>query len=141
PGPLLTARYDASALGSTDQGEWVFSGPLPQPWQLAWPLELCEGLDAGPLQFDLRPTPAGQIGVFPEQGPQWNWLANQFGTASSRDASPLKILNLFAYTGGSTLAMATAARAAHREVEIVHLDAARSAVQWARHNAELSQLA
>jgi 23S rRNA (cytosine1962-C5)-methyltransferase len=80
------------------------------------------------LTFELRPTDAGQVGAFPEQMPNWQWLREHVEPG-------MEVLNLFAYTGGSTLACA-AARA-----RVVHVDAARPSVTWARRNAELSGLA
>jgi 23S rRNA (cytosine1962-C5)-methyltransferase len=83
----------------------------------------------GNLIFQLKPTPSGQVGLFPEQAPNWDWLDRL-----DLDFSGLKALNLFAYTGGTTLALAA------RGASVVHLDAARNVVQWARQNAELSGL-
>lgn len=136
-----TAYYMAHALGSPDRAEWQIMQALPDPWQIVWPLDLLARRGAAPLKFELQLTPAGQVGIFPEQGMQWNWLVEQMDGRAAADGEPLKILNLFAYTGGSTLALAAAAQAFARRVEIVHLDAARNVVQWARRNAELSQLA
>lgn len=81
--------------------------------------------------FELKRTDFGHLGIFPEQWANWDWIggqAEQFGPA-------MKVLNLFAYTGGCTLAAAAAG------AEVVHVDAARNTVTWARRNAELSGLA
>ena len=80
------------------------------------------------LQVELRPTPTGQVGLFPEQAPSWDWLRG-------RVTPGMDVLNLFAYTGAATL---VAARAG---ASVVHVDASRPTVAWARHNAELSGLA
>jgi 23S rRNA (cytosine1962-C5)-methyltransferase len=80
----------------------------------------------GSLTLSVSPTPFGHVGVFPEQVANWDWIG--------RHARGAKVLNLFAYTGGSTLVVAAAG------AEVVHLDAAKSAVAWARRNAELSGL-
>ena len=82
------------------------------------------------IVFELKCTDSGAIGVYPEQATNWDWIAGQV----CRAGRTLKILNLFAYTGGSTLAAAAAG------AEVVHVDAARSVVNWARHNAELAGL-
>jgi 23S rRNA (cytosine1962-C5)-methyltransferase len=82
------------------------------------------------MVLGLRTTPAGQVGVFPEQAANWDWIGKRVRAAQR----PLKVLNLFAYTGGSTLAAAAAG------AEVVHVDAARNVVQWARDNADLSGL-
>ena len=88
------------------------------PWSIA-----LEG-----LTFELRPTESGQIGLFPEQVPNWRWLGGETKPG-------IEVLHLFGYTGGSTLACAAAG------ARVVHVDAARSSVAWARRNAELSGLA
>jgi 23S rRNA (cytosine1962-C5)-methyltransferase len=82
--------------------------------------------------MQLEPLPSGQVGVFPEQLPCWRWIAQRAGSSPS---PALKVLNLFAYTGGSTLAAASAG------AEVVHVDAARSVVERARQNAAASGLA
>jgi 23S rRNA (cytosine1962-C5)-methyltransferase len=113
------------------EGEWW--PPLRKWATKEWTIRGPEGLA---FEMTLAPLPSGQVGVFPEQAASWQWIAQQV----TRNSRPLKILNLFAYTGGSTLAAASAAVAAGREIEIVHVDAASSAVERASCNAELSQL-
>lgn len=83
----------------------------------------------GPVRFELRQTPTGQVGVFPEQAHNWNWIASNAELLAGK-----KAINLFAYTGGSTLALSAAG------AEVTHVDSASSAVSWARTNAELSGL-
>lgn len=85
----------------------------------------------GSLAFELRLTDSGQLGLFPEQLAVWNWLAEWLAARTT----PGEVLNLFGYTGASSL---VAARAGAR---VVHVDASASAVAWARRNAELSNLA
>ena len=80
------------------------------------------------LTVELRPTTTGQVGLFPEQQDSWEWLQN-------RVAQGMVVLNLFAYTGLATLV--TAAEGA----SVVHVDASRPTVAWARRNAGLSGLA
>jgi 23S rRNA (cytosine1962-C5)-methyltransferase len=82
------------------------------------------------LQFQLKPTPFGNVGVYPEQAENWDWIRSQVKRSERR----LKVLNLFAYTGGATLAAAAAG------AEVVHVDAAANVVAWARRNAEASGL-
>ncbi len=81
--------------------------------------------------MQLAPLLSGQVGIFPEQFDNWEWIAQQV----ARGGKPLRVLNLFAYTGGSTLAAAAAG------AEVTHVDAAKSMVARARMNAELSGLA
>lgn len=80
----------------------------------------------GSLQFVLKLTPSGQVGVFPEQRPSWKWIAERLAEPADHG---LRVLNLFAYTGGSTLAAAAAG------AMVTHVDAAEPAVRWARQNA------
>jgi 23S rRNA (cytosine1962-C5)-methyltransferase len=87
------------------------------------------------LQLDALPS--GQVGVFPEQRENWEWLGRQVARAkaNAEHAQRLRVLNLFAYTGASTLAAAAAG------AEVVHIDAAQNIVDRARENAALSGLA
>jgi 23S rRNA (cytosine1962-C5)-methyltransferase len=86
----------------------------------------------GDKQFsmELEPLPSGQVGIFPEQAANWRWIAQRVAA----HGAPLKVLNLFAYTGGSTLAALAAG------AEVVHIDAATSVVNRARSNAAASGL-
>lgn len=81
--------------------------------------------------FQLRVTAYGHVGLFPEQAENWRWL---FELVLGCSDQPVNCLNLFAYTGGATLAMAAAG--AH----VVHIDSSAPSVQWARRNAALSGL-
>ena len=111
------ARFDRH---TADQGEWRIHKPLPENWRITH----------GSICLELRPTPFGHVGVFPEQAANWDWIAERVQKAARR----LRVLNLFAYTGGGTLAAAAAG------AEVTHVDAAASTVAWARRNAELSGL-
>jgi 23S rRNA (cytosine1962-C5)-methyltransferase len=82
----------------------------------------------------VKPTDFGHIGVFPEQAANWEWIAERVRASEGKEQR-VKVLNLFAHTGGSTLAAAQAG------AEVVHVDSSKSAVAWARRNAELSGLA
>lgn len=78
----------------------------------------------------------GQVGVFPEQEDNWKWIKNQMNKFNSKDNyDSLKILNGFAYTGGSTLASLSAGN-----TEVVHLDAAKSFLKWTSENIQLSNI-
>ena len=111
-------RYDRT---SGDSGRWTPSNALSAPWTVRH----------GEMVFQLRPTKFGHLGIFPEQARNWTEIQRRVGSADR----PLKVLNLFAYTGGSTMAAAVAGAA-----EVVHVDAAKNVVAWARENAELSGL-
>jgi len=84
------------------------------------------------LTFELRPTASGQVGFFGEQAEPWRWIRDSI---RRREDGPLAVLNLFAYTGGATLAAAVSGAA------VTHVDASRAAVAWARRNGELSGVA
>lgn len=115
---------------SNQRGDWNGRQVDREPWNIS----------VGKLHFELRLAPTGQVGIFPEQQSNWEWISKAVQRLSavndaSSTATPIRILNLFAYTGGSTLA------ASQANVEVVHVDAAKPAVQWARRNAELNELA
>ena len=112
------AHYHRSDRGG---GEWEFLEKLPDRW-------IVRHED---LRFYVRPTGFKHTGLFPEQAANWNWMS---GLIRSSGRQGLKILNLFGYTGGATLACAAAG--AH----VTHVDAAKGMVQWAKENRELSRL-
>jgi 23S rRNA (cytosine1962-C5)-methyltransferase len=111
-----------------EKGGWVRTGrdrgTAIEPWTVA----------AGGLVMECRPAAGGQLGVFPEHVTTWGWLDRACRSAAETLARPPEVLSLFAYTGGSTLACARAG------ARVVHVDASRPAVAWARRNAELSGL-
>ncbi len=111
-----SARFERTAKSV---GHWEALEPIDEDWTI----------QLGPLTLALKLTDSGQVGVFPEQADNWRWIEQQV-----REAGPIELLNLFGYTGASTLAAAAAG------ARVVHVDAARSAVVWARRNAELSGL-
>jgi 23S rRNA (cytosine1962-C5)-methyltransferase len=111
------ARFDRT---DDEEGQWSSDRDPPDRWTIAH----------GSLRFELKRTDFGHLGLFPEQADNWQWLGEQIAAASR----PLQILNLFAYTGGSTLAAALAG------AEVVHVDAAKNVVAWARRNMVLSDL-
>jgi len=120
-----TACYRGDRAGD---GVW---SPVARRWEVAdFDLVVGGGLD---MTLQLAPLPSGQVGVFPEQLANWRWIAEQ--TARAATSLKPKVLNLFAYTGGSTLAAARAG------AEVTHVDAAKSVVDRARGNAVASGLA
>ena len=110
------ARYSRSATGG---GHWD-KGRLPE----SWPIRYKE------LTFQVKPMNFKHTGLFPEQAANWDWARQQI-TAAGR---PISVLNLFAYTGGATVACAAAG------ASVCHVDAAKGMVQWARENARSSGL-
>ncbi|MDG2303999.1 MAG: class I SAM-dependent methyltransferase [Candidatus Binatia bacterium] len=111
------ARYERAA---GESGRWVAAKALPERWDVRH-----HG-----LRFEVRPTPFGHVGLFAEQAENWTWLAQQ----CRRFTGSCTVLNLFAYTGGSTLAAAAAG------ASVVHIDSAKNVNAWARRNAEASGL-
>jgi 23S rRNA (cytosine1962-C5)-methyltransferase len=112
-------RYAGGSTNSPNQQAW--KGSAPEDWRLRHRLGV----------FHLQAAPSGQIGIFPEQAANWEWLDDQM--ARLEDEEP-RILNLFGYSGASTIAVA------RRAAETVHIDAAKSVVDRARQNASLSGL-
>ena len=112
----LNAHYHRSAKGG---GEWEFFD-LPQQWSIRY----------GALTFHLKPFSFKHTGLFPEQAVNWDWIAHQI----QRSKRPVRVLNLFAYTGGATLAAAQAG------AEVTHVDASKGMVTWAKENAAASGL-
>lgn len=111
------ARYARSSSGG---GRWL-QHSLPERWQVRY----------GELVFNVKPMNFKHTGVFPEQAANWDFIRE---TVRSSER-PLRVLNLFAYTGGATLAAAAAG------AEVCHVDAAKGMVAWAKENAKSSGLA
>ena len=123
------ARYQANRTGD---GEWT---PSAAKWANAdWQFN---HEAAAKFRLQLAALPSGQVGVFPEQRENWDWIARQIAKHASfvPQKGPPRVLNLFAYTGASTLAAAAAG------AEVTHVDAARSMIERARQNAALSGFA
>ena len=111
-----SGHYHRSSRGG---GQWEFFG-LPEQWQIRY----------RELTFNLKPFSFKHTGLFPEQAVNWDW----FGEKIRRAGRPVKVLNLFAYTGGATLAAAAAG------AQVTHVDASKGMVTWARENAASSGL-
>lgn len=109
-------HYHRSSRGG---GEWEFSS-LPEQWSVTYKR----------LTFQLKPFSFKHTGLFPEQAANWDW----FGEKIRNAGRPIKVLNLFAYTGGATLAAAKA------DASVTHVDASKGMVGWARENAKSSGL-
>ncbi len=106
------AHYHRSRAGG---GGWSFARPLPDVWRIGYP----------PLTFLVRPTGFKHTGLFPEQAVNWEFIMDAIGRANRE----ISVLNLFAYTGGATMAAAKAG------ARVVHVDAAKGMVLWAKENA------
>ena len=112
------AIYHRSARGG---GQWEQRRKLPARWQIAWQ----------DLTLIVSPTGFKHTGVFPEQAVNWAWYREKIKAAGR----PVKVLNLFGYTGGATLACLSAG------ASVTHVDASKGMVAWARENAAASGLA
>lgn len=113
----LNAHYHRSKKGG---GEWEFFD-LPEQWSIHYK----------DLTFHLKPFSFKHTGLFPEQAANWDWFSNLIKNANR----PIKVLNLFAYTGGATCAAAKAG------ASVTHVDASKGMVTWAKENAAASGLA
>lgn len=111
------AHYHRSAKGG---GQWEFFD-LPEQWTIHY----------HSLTFNLKPFSFKHTGLFPEQAVNWDWFCDKIKKAGR----PVKVLNLFAYTGGATIAAASAG------AFVTHVDASRGMVSWAKENAVSSGLA
>ena len=112
------ARYHRSKTGG---GAWENYKPVPDVWKIQYNDE---------LTFRLKPMGFKHTGLFPEQAVNWEFAMNKIRTAGR----PVKVLNLFGYTGAMTLACMAAG------ATVCHVDASKGIVQWARENAEASGL-
>ena len=125
-------HYHRSTKGG---GEWEFFN-LPNEWTIGYELGGTQGVPENQLTFHLKPFSFKHTGLFPEQATNWDWFSDLIRKeAAKRSADkPIKVLNLFAYTGGATLSAAKAGAA------VTHVDASKGMVGWAKENAASSGL-
>ncbi|MEE3393754.1 MAG: class I SAM-dependent methyltransferase [Lachnospiraceae bacterium] len=122
----INAHYHRSSKGG---GSWEFFD-LPETWSIHY--ELPDGIE---LKFNIEPFKFKHTGLFPEQAANWDWFYNII--KEERDRHPyhdIKVLNLFAYTGGATLAALAAG------AQVTHVDASKGMVGWAKENSVISGL-
>ena len=112
--------------GKEDSGTWTMLHKMQEQWTIAYPA----------VGFNLRLglTSFKHVGVFPEQAPNWDFIYRSVKDLAANQAEAPKVLNLFAYTGGASLAACKGGAA------VTHLDSVRQVVTWARGNMELSGL-
>jgi 23S rRNA (cytosine1962-C5)-methyltransferase len=121
-------KADAVFIRKGKEVEWKTKKMLPDAWNISF----------GDLKFEIRPTTFKHTGLFPEQLENWKWMGEivaRAARASDDTARRPKVLNLFGYTGGASLACAKAG------AEVCHVDGSKMASAWARKNQELSGLA
>lgn len=114
------ARYNRSSTGG---GEWQNFRKLPESWTVNY----------RELKFGIKPMGFKHTGLFPEQATNWDWFSNIIKN-SKRPKDDVNVLNLFAYTGGATMAASAAG------ARVCHVDASKGMVNWAKENAMLSNL-
>lgn len=149
-GDYILIRPDPQVIWSTPRGHRAWSGPnghyhrsdrgggeweffrLPDEWGISYRFRERGGETARkPLAFRLKPFSFKHTGLFPEQAANWDWFSEKI----RRAGRPVKVLNLFAYTGGATLSAAAAG------ASVTHVDASKGMVNWAKENAASSGLA
>ncbi len=119
---MINAHYHRSSKGG---GNWEFFD-LPEQWSIHY----------RDLTFNLKPFSFKHTGLFPEQAANWDWFSEIIKDARDKDSNrEIKVLNLFAYTGGATIAAAAAG------AKVTHVDASKGMVTWAKENAVSSGLA
>ncbi|MCR5808258.1 MAG: class I SAM-dependent methyltransferase [Clostridiales bacterium] len=120
--PMADTRYPADARyvrSNTGGGYWEYKKQLPESWRVRY----------RDLTFIVRPTGFKHTGLFPEQAVNWDYMRSVVRRfKAAHPGEPFRVLNLFAYTGGATCALAA------EGAEVVHVDAAKSIVQWAKSN-------
>ena len=121
-GKYQLVRPDPQVIWNTDKGggEWEFHS-LPEEWTISY----------NSLTFHLKPFSFKHTGLFPEQAANWDW----FSKLIRESGREIKVLNLFAYTGGATVSAAAAG------ASVTHVDASKGMVTWAKENAVSSGLA
>ena len=112
------AHYHRSKSGG---GSWEYKKKFKESWSIEYKN----------LRFKVSPTGFKHTGLFPEQAANWDWMMDKISHANRE----IRVLNLFAYTGGATMACASAGAA-----EVVHVDASKRMVTWAKENMALSHL-
>ncbi len=111
------ARYERSATGG---GAWKYNNKLPKAWQVRYK----------DLEFNIKPMGFKHTGLFPEQAVNWDWMINKIKNANRE----IKVLNLFAYTGGATVSCLYAG------ASVCHVDSSKGMVEWAKENVTSSNL-
>ena len=113
----VNAKYNRSKTGG---GSWEYKGTLPKAWQVKYKN----------LTFNIKPMGFKHTGLFPEQAVNWDWMINKI----KQEKKEIKVLNLFAYTGGATVACLSAG------AEVCHVDSSKGMVAWAKENVASSGL-
>ena len=113
----INARYNRSKTGG---GSWEYTSNLPKAWQIKY----------NDLVFNIKPMGFKHTGLFPEQAVNWDWMINKIKS----EKREIKVLNLFAYTGGATVACLSAG------ASVCHVDSSKGMTAWAKENVVSSGL-
>ncbi len=105
-------------------GNWIFKGEVPQSWVI----------NIENLKMVIKPTSFKHVGIFPEQVSNWEWLRGILKKVIAKENREIKVLNLFGYTGGATIACSLSG------AKVTHVDSSKSAITWANLNAKESGL-
>ncbi len=127
--PLLSAnewnKADGQFIRNGKKTEWKTKNSLPETWTMSF----------GGLVFEIAPTTFKHTGLFPEHAATWDWMREQIKARMAQPSAPVpKVLNLFGYTGGASLACAQAG------ASVCHVDGSKLAIEWAKRNQKLSGL-
>ena len=117
-------RSEGSNVGTEERGNWTLAKDVPSKWHISF----------GDLTMTIKPTAFKHTGLFPEQSVNWHWMREKIQQKKVTSTEDVEVLNLFGYTGGASLACVQAG------AKVVHIDSSKSAVSWARDNAEASHL-
>ena len=117
----INATYHRSSSGG---GSWEFNKKMPKQWQIKYKN----------LTFNIKPMGFKHTGLFPEQAVNWDWMINKIEN-EKKHKKEIKVLNLFAYTGGATVACLSAG------ASVCHVDSSKGMVSWAKENVISSKLA
>jgi len=120
-----TFKKDPSSVVNDDKGKWTLKNGMPEQWFIHYSYKNLK------IKMRLGLTAFKHVGIFPEQSENWNYI---FDTISSLNDKNVNVLNLFAYTGGSSLA----AKAA--EADVTHVDSVKQVITWSKENMEASKL-
>ena len=111
----INATYHRSKTGG---GSWEFNKKMPKQWQVQYKN----------LTFNIKPMGFKHTGLFPEQAVNWDWMMEKIKTAKANRKTEIKVLNLFAYTGGATVACLSAG------ASVCHVDSSKVMTTWAKEN-------
>ncbi|GHT09735.1 SAM-dependent methyltransferase [Bacteroidia bacterium] len=128
-----------NGLEGTERGEWMLKPQMPQQWFIDYTYTPVEARRALPLQpmhlrFRLGLTSFKHVGIFPEQAENWNYIYDAVQGIAGQARNDIKVLNLFAYTGGASLAAKAAG------ADVTHVDSVKQVLNWSRENMEASGL-